>query len=184
MNNTITLVTGNQHKIKYFKQYCSYPVEHIDLDLQEIQSLNVKDIVEYKVKEAYKIMQKPVVVEDASLTFNAMGRLPGTLIKWFLDELGNEGLCRLLDQHKDKSAVAATTFALYDGKDLHLFTGETNGSIAHHPRGSHDFGWTPIFIPEGYDITWAEMNDEEQAKTSMRKRAIQKLEAFLNQHGQ
>lgn len=178
----ITLVTGNVHKVKYFKQYCSYPVDHIDLDLTEIQSLDVKKIVEHKAKEAFKKVQKSVVVEDVSLTFHAMGKLPGPLIKWFLEELGNEGLCRVLDIYKDRSATAAVTFALYDGRNMKLFTAETKGTIADHPRGSNDFGWTPTFIPEGYDITWGEMDDAEQEKTSMRRKAILKLEKYLEEH--
>lgn len=175
----LTFITGNKNKLKSFYQYSDIPITHVDLDLTEIQSLNVNQIVEHKAKEAFRIIQKPVIIEDVSLTFHAMGKLPGPLVKWFLEEIGNEGLCRMLDTYEDKSATASVTYGLFDGKALHLFYGDTKGTIAQHPMGTNDFGWTPIFIPDGYEVTWGEMNLEDQGKTSMRKKALQKLEKFL-----
>lgn len=178
----ITFITGNKHKLKSFLMYSDVPIEHVALDLTEIQSLDVNKIVEHKAKEAYKAVKKTVLIEDVSLTFNALGKLPGPLVKWFYEELGNEGLCRLLDNHADKTAIASVTYALYDGKDLKLFHGETNGTIADHPKGNADFGWTPIFIPEGYKETWGEMSLEEQGKASMRKKAILKFEKYYKEN--
>ena len=54
-----------------------------------------------------------VLVEDSSLVFSALGKLPGPLIKWFLDELDNEGLTQLLNGYEDRSATARACFALY-----------------------------------------------------------------------
>ncbi|MBA3723817.1 MAG: non-canonical purine NTP pyrophosphatase [Candidatus Levybacteria bacterium] len=175
----LTFITGNKHKLQSFYKYCNVPVTHVELDLSEIQSLDVNTIVEHKAKEAFRIIKKPVLIEDVSLTFHALGKLPGPLVKWFLEEIGNEGLCRLLHTYKDKSATASVTYGLYDGKELHLFYGEAKGTIAEQPMGTNDFGWTPIFIPEGYHITWGQMNLEDQGKTSMRKKALMKLEKFL-----
>jgi len=108
-----------------------------------------------------------------------LGKLPGPLIKWFLQELDVTGLCDLLKDDADRSAVANVTFGYYDGKELQIFEGEIKGSIAVIPRGKRGFGWDPIFIPEGYEKTWGEMSREEQDETSMRRIALQKLEIFL-----
>lgn len=83
----ITFITGNQKKADYLARYLGFPIEHIKLDLDEIQSLELKEIVEHKVKKAYAKIKKPVIVEDASLEFTSLGRLPGPFIKFFIEEM-------------------------------------------------------------------------------------------------
>lgn len=90
-----------------------------------------------------------------------------------------EGLCKILDPYEDRSALAKVCFGLYDGKDLKMFEGEMSGTIAPKPRGEKGFGWDPVFIPEGNEKTWGEMDVLEQDETSMRKIALKKLEVYL-----
>jgi non-canonical purine NTP pyrophosphatase (RdgB/HAM1 family) len=175
----ITFITGNAAKAEQLGRHLDFPVEHQKIDLAEIQSLNLAEIVEHKAREAYKLVKTPVLIEDTSLVFNAFGRLPGPLIKWFLTELGNEGLCKLLDTQEDRSCTAEVLFGLYDGEKLSTFHGAAHGRVADRPRGENGFGWDPIFIPKGYDKTWGEMTAEEQKETSMRRIALKKLEAEL-----
>ncbi len=177
--NNITFITGNSAKAEQLSRHLDYPILHQKIDLAEIQSLKLKEIVEHKAKEAYKHLSSPVLVEDTSLVFDALGKLPGPLIKWFLAELDNEGLCKILNGYESRDAFAEVCFGLYDGKELRLFQGEMRGTIANSPRGERGFGWDPIFIPSGYQKTWGEMSVEEQKETSMRKMALKKLESFL-----
>jgi len=137
-----------------------------------------------KAKAAYAILGTPVLVEDTALTFESLNGLPGTLIKWFFQSIGNEGLCKMLLGDENRAAKAETCFALCDETGVHLFKGACEGSVPHSPRGSTDFGWNPIFIPEDTDLTWAEMDSEQLAATSMRKRAIEKLQVFLEENYQ
>lgn len=152
---------------------------HCQLDLPELQSLDPEEIVTHKAREAYKVINRPVLVEDSSLTFNALGRLPGPLIKWFLTELKREGLCQLLNSYSDRSARAEARFALYDGQTIHIFEGKVDGLIADAPRGQVGMGWDSIFIPEGCHESWGEMSEERLLATSMRQIALRKLKAFL-----
>lgn len=175
----LTFITGNAGKAKYLSDYFHLPVDHVKLDLKEIQSLDLKEVVEDKARRAYEIVKGPVLVEDVSLTFKGLKSLPGPLIKWFLDTLGNEGLCRLLDGFVDRSAFAEVQFALCDENGVHTFSGSIEGSIADTPRGEMGFGWDPVFIPKGYEKTWAEMTDDEKHTTSMRKIALEKMTEFL-----
>jgi non-canonical purine NTP pyrophosphatase (RdgB/HAM1 family) len=179
MHKQITFVTGNKNKIKQVSTYLDYPITHKEVDLTEIQSLNLHEIVEAKVKEAYRILNSPVLVEDISLTFLALGKLPGPLIKWFLKELGNEGLCQLLTSFDTRDAIAEVCYGYYNGKNLELFEASYEGVITNKPRGDKSFGWNPIFIPKGNKKTWGEMDISEQNATSMRKIALEKLEKFL-----
>lgn len=175
----LTFITGNAGKAKYLSDYFHFPVDHKGLDLHEIQSLNLREVVEDKARRAYEIVGAPVLVEDVSLTFSALGSLPGPLIKWFLESLGNDGIVRLLDGYEDRSALAQVEFAVCDASGVRTFGGHMEGSIAVRPRGVMGFGWDPIFIPRGYDKTWAQMSDDEKHATSMRRRALEKMAVFL-----
>ncbi|MDP3948692.1 MAG: non-canonical purine NTP pyrophosphatase [bacterium] len=177
--SSITFITGNAAKAKQLKWHLGRETLHKKLDLPEIQSLNLREIVERKAKDAYEIIKSPVLVEDTSLVFKALGKLPGPLIKWFYEELGNEGICRIFAGQRNKSFIAEVCFGLYDGKELKTFSGKVYGTVAAKPRGKSGFGWDPIFIPKGYKKTWGEMSTEEQKKTSMRRIALKKLEIFL-----
>jgi non-canonical purine NTP pyrophosphatase (RdgB/HAM1 family) len=150
----LTFITGNAGKAKYLSGYFNLPVEHIKLDLHEIQSVDLKEVVEDKARRAYEIVKSPVLVEDVSLIFKGMKALPGPLIKWFLETLGNEGLCKLVDGLGTRDALAEVQFAICDESGVQIFSGSKDGTIASTPRGEMGFGWDPIFIPTGYDKTW------------------------------
>lgn len=100
-------------------------------------------------------------------------------MKWFLKNVGPEGLHKMLVGFEDKSAVAVCTFA-YADKDgkVHLFRGETRGEIV-APRGPDTFGWDSCFQPEGYDQTYAEMGKEQKNQISHRSKAVNNLKKFF-----
>ena len=103
----------------------------------------------YQTEARQKKIQSEVLVEDTSLRFLALGKLPGLLIKWFLVELGTSGLCRLLDGYTDRSALAEVQFGLYDGQSFRSFAEAREGSIALTPRGSNGFGWGILLVGAG-----------------------------------
>lgn len=177
----ITFITSHPAKAEQLSLYLNYPVGHQNLDLLEIQSLDVEEVALHKAEEAYKAVQAPVLVEDVSIEFLALGRLPGTFLKWFLHELGAAGLCKLLNNYKDKRALIKVAFAFCNGRETKVFLGEMNGRVADKPRGEELFGTDSIFIPEGWDKTWGEMTLEEQKQSSVRKIALEKLESFLKE---
>lgn len=170
-------------KAEQVSWHLDMPLKHRKLDLVEIQSLDPAEVVADKARRAYSVVSEPVLVEDTSLIFHALGHLPGPLIKWFLEELGTEGLCELLNGYDDRSATASVLFGLYDGTDMRVFDGSWSGQIAKSPRGELGFGWDPIFIPNGDGNpdgkTWGEMTIEEQVATSMRRIALKKLQQAL-----
>ena len=80
----VTFITGNQNKADYLSRLLDFPLKHVKIDLNEIQSLDLNEVVDYKIKQAYKKVKSPIIVEDVSLKFAAFGRLPGTFIKFSL----------------------------------------------------------------------------------------------------
>lgn len=176
--NKITFITGNQNKADYLSKFLDYPVDHVKLDLDELQSLDLKKIVEHKVKQAYELIHKPVIVEDVSLGFKALGGLPGPFIKFFVENMSLEDICKLLD-NKNRNATAGCVVGYYDGKDMKLFEGCLDGEISIKPEGENGFGWDKIFIPEGYKVTRASLNKEDDRITYLKIKPLDKLKAYL-----
>lgn len=177
----IVFITGNQHKADYLAKWLGVPIAHKKLDLDEIQSLVLREVVEDKARRAHAAVGGIVLVEDVALSFDVLGRLPGTFVKWFIHEIGTEGMCRMLDNQTTRAATAAICYCLFDGTTPHFFDSSMHGSIADHPRGTNGFGWDEIFISDGMDKTRAELDDDEQMRTSMRRKAQDDLRAFLTQ---
>ena len=175
----ITFVTGNLNKVRELENYLGLMVVQKELDLPEVQSLDVEEVAKAKAEKAYDLLGEPVLVEDTSLTFSALGKLPGPFIKYFLDSLKNEGLVKLLNNFESREATATTCFALADENGVQTFVGSAHGLVASEPRGEDKFGWDRIFIPVGYTQTWAEMSIEEKQKTSMRRKALDEFKSYL-----
>jgi non-canonical purine NTP pyrophosphatase (RdgB/HAM1 family) len=176
----VVFVTGNPDKAKELEMQLGTPVEQHALDLYEVQSLDLREILEAKAREAYKHIQKPVIVDDASVVFTELNGLPGPLVKWFMKSIGNEGLCRLADLTKNRTAVAEVGIGYCNGEHFEAFIVRKNGVISKEPRGTNGYGWDAVFIQEGYDVTRAELDDEEYRGASIRKPALDALRSYLN----
>jgi non-canonical purine NTP pyrophosphatase (RdgB/HAM1 family) len=174
-------ITGNQNKVDYLSKTVGVELSHQKIDLDEIQSPDPIAVAEHKVRQAYDIVGMPVLVEDTSLSFNALGGLPGTFVKFFVEsENGLENMCRMLDGLQDRSAYASAVYAYYDGTDLKTFSGRLNGIIASSPRGSGGYGWDQIFEPEGYSgLTRAELSPEQDRESYDKIRDTNSLRLFL-----
>jgi inosine triphosphate pyrophosphatase len=175
---SVTFITGNQNKADQLAEYLGTAIDHHKLDLDEIQSLDLRAIVDHKVRQAYQIIGSPVIVEDTSLEFTAFGRLPGPFIKFFVDEIPLESICRLLD-HTDRSAVARSVYGYFDGTEPHIAMGALSGKIADHPAGDGGFGWDAIFIPEGYSVTRSQMSAADYIATFEKIKPTSKLKSFF-----
>lgn len=86
----------------------------------------------------------------------------------------------MLDGWEDKSAEAVCTFAYAAGPeaDVHLFQGRTQGDIV-QPRGSRDFGWDACFQPQGFQLTYGELDKATKNTISHRFRAVDKLREYF-----
>ncbi len=173
----ITFITWNQHKADYLAQFLGYPVDHIKLDLDEVQSTDLREIVEHKVKQAYSIVKKPVIVEDVSLEFEELGWLPGPFIKFFVDKVPFQNVCNMI--WLNRNATAKCVFGYYDGKELHLFEWKLDGTITTQPSGENWYGRDQIFIPQWYDVTRASLSPEDDQKTYLQIKPFAQLKDFL-----
>ena len=176
----LKFVSSNKNKVLEIQHLLakatSVNVEAVDIDLPEYQG-TPEDVARLKTLEAIKVLHSgPVIIEDTSLCFSAWGGLPGVYIKWFLQNLGPDGISKLLEPYDDKNAVAQTIIGFCEGpgQEVVLFTGRTDGKIV-GPRGSREFGWDPCFLPDECDKTYGEMTKDEKNKVSHRARALNQL---------
>ena len=128
--------------------------------------------------------------DDSGLEVRALGMDPGVRsARYAMDEgfdhnseANNDKLLRKLQRVRDRSAQFRTVIVLLmDGK-MQAFEGVCRGSITTERSGSQGFGYDPIFRPQGYDITFAEMSMEEKNAISHRGKAVRALVEYLKEH--
>ena len=171
-------VTSNTNKLRELRTHLP-DIEQLDLDLPEIQSLDPHEIIRAKLEAARMHTDEDLIVEDTSLTIDCLGRLPGPFIKHFLQELGADGIVRLVSGYEETRATARTIIGYASDDHVAFFEGTVRGRIVPE-RGETRFGWDGIFEPEGYDKTYAELGEEKHAM-SHRAKAIEKLIKGLNE---
>jgi len=176
---SIYFVTTNENKFKEAKEILKdFNIIQKKIDIQEIRG-EPKEIIIDKAKKALEIIKKPLFVEDTSLSFNALNGLPGPYIGEFKKRLGVEKTAKLLDGFEDKTAKAIVMVAYIEPrKEPIVFEGSIKGKIV-SPRGRDYFDWDMIFVPDGYDKTFAEMPIGKKNKISHRRIALEKLKQYL-----
>ncbi|KAJ6218408.1 hypothetical protein RDWZM_009565 [Blomia tropicalis] len=181
----LTIITGNLAKLKEIVDIIGdnvpFEIIHQNIDLPEYQG-DIDFIVSEKCKAAAKIVDGPVLVEDTSLCIDCLNGLPGPYVKWFLETIGSIGLYRMVKDWKDKSATAICSVAFCEGPqcDVQVFKGTLRGKII-EPRGN-GFGF-PCFLPDGFEKTLAEMDDQERNQISHRFKCLNEFRLFLLQLG-
>eukprot|EP00357_Protocruzia_adherens_P023525 CAMPEP_0115024738 /NCGR_PEP_ID=MMETSP0216-20121206/33474_1 /TAXON_ID=223996 /ORGANISM="Protocruzia adherens, Strain Boccale" /LENGTH=197 /DNA_ID=CAMNT_0002398969 /DNA_START=68 /DNA_END=661 /DNA_ORIENTATION=- len=184
--NTITFVTGNKNKLREFQAIIGDDLKFTftseKADLPELQG-EPEEISRQKCVHAVNELKRPVLVEDTSLCFNALNGLPGPYIKYFLEKTGHEGLNNLVSAYEDKSAYAQCIFSFCkgQGEEVYTFVGRTPGKIV-PARGPTNFGWDPVFQPDGFDETYAEMDSKIKNTISHRYRSVMELRKWLKEN--
>lgn len=173
-----TFVTGNPKKAEYFSKCIGIPLSHEAIDLEEIQTLNIHHVTKHKLDQAYKKLLKPVLVEDLAFELVGLNGLPGTFIKFFLQTLPMQDICDLI-QNKSREVIVRSVIGYQDSERVKLFEKVSLGTVTQNPRGNGGFGWDSIYIPDGYAVTRAEMNIEDDATTYKALKPFEELRSFL-----
>jgi non-canonical purine NTP pyrophosphatase (RdgB/HAM1 family) len=176
--NELTFVTGNPKKAEYFSKCIGFPLQHRAIDLVEIQSLDIREVTTHKLEQAYEKLQKPLIVEDLALEFEALHGLPGTFIKFFLQTMPMQDICDLL-KGKSRKAIVRSVIGYRDNENTKLFEHVSHGTISEVPRGNGGFGWDAFYIPDGYSLTRAEMNKDDDEETYKSLKPFNELADFL-----
>jgi XTP/dITP diphosphohydrolase len=123
--------------------------------------------------------------DDTGLEIEALGGAPGVCSARYAgedckSEANMKKVLKKLENVENRSAKFRTVIALIINGEENLFQGECNGEITKNKSGLEGFGYDPIFIPVGYEITFAEMSKQEKGVISHRGRAVKELVGFLH----
>ena len=138
-----------------------------------------------KSKYAQELFNMPCFADDSGFCVEALRNDPGVKSKRFLEKFSDnkkafEYIISNVVKKKNNKAFFVTAISLTLKKNHHIiFLGRINGTVSIEPKGNNGFGYDPIFVPENYTKTFAEMNLEEKNFISHRKIAITKLKSFL-----
>lgn len=175
--NEVRAVLGNKFNIQPLKEagiYIDIPEPHHTLEENAAE----------KSKTIFKLTGKNCFSEDTGLEVEALNGEPGVKSARYAGENRSfdaniDKLLENLREVDNKAAHFRTVISLIlDGKEYY-FEGICNGRIISEKKGDNGFGYDPVFIPDGSNLTFAEMDMEEKNKYSHRKKAMEKLISFL-----
>jgi len=165
------LVTANPGKLVEARRLAGHDVESAAVDLPEIQSLDLEEVLRAKAEAAWSRLGRPLVVEDSGLDLTALNGFPGPLIKWMLTAVGAEGIARAGLSLGDPRATARCMLFYKDAYREVIVEGVTAGTLVLPGRGTRGFGWDPVFLPEGGELTFGELDGAEKDAVSHRGKA-------------
>jgi XTP/dITP diphosphohydrolase len=189
----IIFATNNQHKVGEIRaalpphfSIISLKEAGIDIDIPEPHQTLEENAAE-KAGTIYRLMKTPCFSEDTGLEVHALNNEPGVHSARYAGEekafdKNIDKLLGALENQPDRKARFRTVICLIvEGKE-YFFEGICGGRIINERRGEKGFGYDPVFIPEGADKTFAQMNMEEKNSFSHRKKAADLLVTFLNNY--
>jgi XTP/dITP diphosphohydrolase len=185
----LIFATNNLHKLRELQEIVSnfhivslQDIGYID-DIPEEQD-TIEGNALQKARTIFEFTGKDCFADDTGLEIEALNGAPGVYSARFAGENATYQENVILALHKmqgqkNRKAVFKTVIALILDKKEYLFEGRIDGEILVTPRGNNGFGYDPIFLPSGYDLSFAEMSAELKNSISHRGLATQKLVAYL-----
>jgi non-canonical purine NTP pyrophosphatase (RdgB/HAM1 family) len=179
----VYFVTGNKSKFEEAREILrksDINLIQTKLNLKETQTLNQEEVLIEKARQAFEVLQKPVIVDDTGIYFEEYANFPGTYTKLLFEGIGFKGLLRLL-KTKNKGAYFKTLICYKDDKTEKVVSGIWKGRITSKisKKFNPDWQYNSIFMPSGYKKTLSEIPIEERAKKSHRKKAFDNLNGLL-----
>lgn len=189
MLNKLIIATKNKHKLKEIESiFKGISISAMPLDIPDIiengETFTENSLI--KAKSVYDWTKIPSLADDSGLCINALGGKPGLYsARYGGENLGyKEKMQMILEELKDKkdrSAYFITSAVCVLNDKYYIYSeGKVNGKIIEEPKGLDGFGYDPIFMPEGFDITYAEMTADKKNSISHRFIAMSKMKEILS----
>ncbi|MEL7656928.1 MAG: XTP/dITP diphosphatase [Bacillota bacterium] len=192
----VVAATKNKHKIDEIqaitKEFGIEVISRADAGVPDIEIVEDGDTFEEnsekKARDIMVLCGDITIADDSGLMVDALGGAPGVISARFAgedgnDEKNNEKLLKLLTDVSPKNRtarfVSVITMVYPDGRKI-VARGECEGHIIYQPKGSNGFGYDPLFVPVGFDKTFAELTSEEKNRISHRAIALQNLKQMLS----
>ena len=188
----LVFATGNSHKLQevqgLFKEGFALSCLK-DVNITEEIPETADNLVDNALQKAWYVYNKcgiPCFADDTGLEVDALGGAPGVYSARYAGEQKNSKLNMLLllknmTGKTNRNARFRTIIAYIDeNAQEHIFEGEIRGKIIENMVGGNGFGYDPIFVPEGYEQTFAELSSEIKNTISHRARAMEKFLSYIN----
>jgi len=138
-----------------------------------------------KAETIHKFSGKNVFADDSGICLNALNGAPGVHSAYFAglprdDERNLNKVLDVLKNHEDRFAYYKALICLIWEGEVYYFEGICNGRITAQKMGNEGFGYDPIFIPDGYDMTFGQLPPDVKNEISHRGKAVRKMVAFIN----
>lgn len=189
----IIFATGNSNKVKEIQALIGDKYDILSLkdvncteEIPETSDTLIGNAIQ-KAEYVYNRFGKDCFADDTGLMVEALNGEPGVYSARYAGDAKNSEdnmnlLLQKLSSEKNRMAKFQTAICLIQGGEQHIFLGEVKGKITTTKSGNEGFGYDPIFLPTGYDKTFAEMSLVEKNKISHRAKAVNKLIDFLSEH--
>jgi XTP/dITP diphosphohydrolase len=192
----LLIATHNQGKVAEFREMLpDFEIKSAaDFDLpepEETESTFEGNAI-LKARAAIEETGLPCLADDSGLTIDALEGAPGIHSARWAEVDGQRDFSVAMQKVNEKLGgikgdetahfVAVLALLKPDGA-VEIFEGRSSGHLCWPPRGEKGFGYDPIFIPEGYDVTFAEMEPSQKHAMSHRAKAVEKFAAYLKENG-
>ena len=189
-DNKMVVATNNAHKLKEIAAILGQEIELLSLkDIQCFADIpETADTLEGNARQKamyiYENYGMDCFADDTGLEVEALGGAPGVFSARYAgeghdSEANMQKLLKEMAGKENRKAQFRTVICLIRNGKEHLFEGIVKGEIIQEKRGGEGFGYDPIFVPEGYDLTFAELGDDVKNTISHGARAVEKLCQFL-----
>lgn len=190
MKKKLVFATNNLHKLTEIKAILGEQIEILSLndinchvDIPETAD-TLEGNAKMKAEYIYQHYHLDCFADDTGLEVKALNGAPGVFSARYAGE-GHDSqanMKKLLEHLKGKTnreAQFRTAICLIENGEEHLFEGLVKGKIIEEKRGEAGFGYDPVFVPDGYDKTFAELGEDIKNQISHRARAVEKLCDYL-----
>ena len=192
MKKKFVFATNNAHKLEEVTAILGDKIEllsmkdiHCSADIPETAD-TLEGNALLKARYIFENYHLDCFADDTGLEVEALNGAPGVYSARYAGGEGHDSEANMkkllaeLEGEENRKAQFRTAICLIEGGEKHLFEGIVKGEIIREKKGSSGFGYDPVFVPEGYAETFAEMGAEEKNRISHRARAVQRLCDYLN----
>jgi XTP/dITP diphosphohydrolase len=182
-SNELWFATSNGHKFeeaRFALRGFGVALKRLPAKGAELQSDDVVEIARNSAMETFERARRPLFVEDTGLFVPALNGFPGPYASYVNRTIGPECLITLMRGVRKREAEFVSAVAYCSRRsEVRIFSGRLRGRISEAAEGTNGFGFDPVFIPFGSELTLAEMSLEEKSETSHRSLALRALGRWL-----
>ncbi len=198
MNNIVVAASRNRHKIEEIdaitKKFGMHIISRDEAGVPDIEitedGQTFEDNSLKKAREIMKLCGQITIADDSGLMVDCLDGAPGVYSARFAgedgnDEKNNQKLLMLLEgvpEEKRTAEFVSVITMVYPDGNIITARGECRGRIITEPAGDNGFGYDPLFVPDGYDRTFAQLTAEEKNSVSHRAEALEKLKKLLGEN--